>query len=179
MTRSLTAVMLAAACTLAAAPAYASATDDVKACMQKFASLQSFEIQTTTDGRPSTIDVINRPSAMHVTSAGMEMVTVGETTYMKVGGSWQKLPASKRTTGFMSDPIRHMADTTAGVKATDLGMKSIGGETLHAYKIVDKDGDGGIIFVGGDGLPHRFESNDHTVVRMTKFNAVAPIGAPI
>ncbi len=157
-------------------PAKADATGDVRAAMQKFASVQSFEIVTQNEGKTATMDMTNRPAAVHMSGGGMEMINAGGATYMKMGGSWKKYPSSSGMP--FSDPIRHFADKANQIKATDLGMKSVGGETLHAYKIVDS-GDGGTLFIGGDGLPHRFEGNDHSVVRITKFNAIAPIHAPI
>ncbi len=178
MTRSLIALTLAAGCILAAGPAFAGATDDVRASIVKFASLQSFEMVSQQEGKTATIDVINRPAAVHMSSPGGEMITVGGTAYMRAGGSWRKYPSSPRAMP-LSDPIRHMADQANALTANDLGMKSVGGEMLHAYKITQKDGESGIVYIGGDGLPHRYESSDHSVVRMLKFNGIASIRAPM
>jgi hypothetical protein len=180
MIRTLTAMGLAACCALGAAPAFASATDDVRAAIQRFAALQSFEMVSQSDGKTYTIDVINRPAAMHAMSPGMEMISLGSSSYVKMGPSWRKLPSSSRTMP-MRDPVRHFADRVNDFTATDLGMKPVGGELLHAYRVSDKSGgdDSGIVYIGSDRLPHRFEGSDHGVVKLTKFNGVAPIRAPI
>jgi len=80
----------------------------------------------------------------------------------------------------MASRIRTMARDINGLSATDLGMKSVGGETLHAYKVTQNDGQAGIIYVGRDGLPHRMQGKDaEQTITISKFNQVAPIRAPI
>ncbi|HEY0393171.1 MAG TPA: hypothetical protein VGD01_01625 [Candidatus Elarobacter sp.] len=180
MIRSIAAGALFAFLTLVAAPADASATDDVRAAMLKFAALRSYEMTFGSGARTATADFVN-PDSMHMSSQGMELIHIGTTTYMKMGGKWQKLPSSRGETPMgMADRVRKMASKANGVTATDLGMKSVGGETLHAYKMTQSDGTTGTCYIGRDGLPHRLQgkSADETVV-ISKFNAVAPIHAPL
>ncbi|HEX3549263.1 MAG TPA: hypothetical protein VHT53_02760 [Candidatus Elarobacter sp.] len=181
MTRSLAAAALTASALLAAAPAFASARDDVRASVQKFSQLQSFEMVMQDQGRTMTVDVVNSPAATHTKMPGNEIIFVGGISYMRQGGSWRKFPASSRAP-MMENPIRHMGDdanrSTFG--AVDLGMKNVGGESLHAYKVADKStSSAGTLYIGGDGLPHRWEGTDGSVVKLTKFNGVAPIKAPV
>ena len=180
MIRSIAAGALFAFVTLAAAPANANATDDVRSAFLKFAALRSYEMTFGSGARTATADFV-QPDSMHMSAHGMEMIHIGTTTYMKMGGKWQKLPSSRGETPMgMAERVRKLATEANGVNATDLGMKSIGGETLHAYKMTQKDGTTGFCYIGRDGLPHRLRGKtaDETVV-ISKFNAVPPIHAPI
>ncbi|HEY0614161.1 MAG TPA: hypothetical protein VGC96_05955 [Candidatus Elarobacter sp.] len=180
MIRSIAAGALCALVTLAAAPASANATDDVRAAMLRFAGLSSYEMTFGSGGRTAVADFVN-PNSMHMSSEGMELIHIGTTTYMKMGGKWQKLPSSRGEVPMgMAERVRKMATEAKGVSATDLGMKSVGGESLHAYKMTQSDGTTGICYIGRDGLPHRLQGKtaDETVV-ISKFNSVPPIRAPI
>jgi hypothetical protein len=180
--RPIAASALSALLTLAAVPAYANATDDVRAAMLKFAALSSYEMTFNSRGRTSTLDVVN-PRSIHMSSEGMEMIDIGTATYMKMGGKWQKLPSSRGSSGMgfsMGDRIRTMMNKANGVTATDLGMRPMGGEVLHAYKMRQSDGTTGTVYIGRDGLPHRFQGSGRDEnVTLSKFNAVAPIRPPI
>jgi hypothetical protein len=81
----------------------------------------------------------------------------------------------------MAAKIREMARDPKGINATDLGMKSVGGESLHAYAVTSKDGEKSIVYVGRDGLPHQIvpQSGERTPITFSKFNSIAPIRAPI
>ena len=181
MIRSIATGALGALLMLAALPANASPTDDVRAAMLKFAALSSYEMSFGTGARAGTADFV-RPDSVRMSMGGMEMVHVGSTTYMKMRGKWQKFSSSRRESGpiDMAERVRAMAREANGLSATDLGMKSVGGETLHAYKMRQKDGTTGIVYVGRDGLPHRLQGNGaDSTVTISKFNAVPPIRAPI
>ena len=181
MTRSIAAGALLALATLTAAPASANPTDDVRAAMLKFADLSSWEMSFGSGARQATMDFI-KPNSMRMSSRGMQMVHVGNTTYVNMNGKWQRLTHERVRGGFeMADHIRRAVSASNNVAAIDLGMKSIGGETLHAYKMTPKDGQSGTIYIGGDGLPHRFQGRDtnNETVTISKFNAVPPIRAPI
>jgi hypothetical protein len=179
--RSIAAGALLALATLTGAPASANPTDDVRAAMLKFADLNSWEMSFGSGARQATMDYV-KPNSMRMSSRGMQMVHVGNTTYVNMNGKWQKFTHERAGGGFeMADHIRRAVSASNGVTATDLGMKSIGGETLHAYKMTPKDGQPGTIYIGADGLPHRFQGSDtnNEVVTISKFNQVAPIRAPI
>jgi hypothetical protein len=179
--RPIAACALVALATLTAVPANAGPTDDVRAAMLKFTGLRSWEMSFGAGGRSGTMDFV-KPNAMRLSTEGMQMVHIGDTTYMMMNGKWQKFTSRNRSGGGfeMADEIRRKISESNGVSATDLGMKSVGGETLHAYKIREKDGSTGIVYVGADGLPHRFQGSraDETVT-FSKFNGIGAIRAPI
>lgn len=180
MIRSIAASALFALTILAAAPANANPTDDVRSAMLRFAGLSSYEMSFGSGAKSGTVDFV-KPNSMRMSARGMEMINVGSTTYMRMGGKWQKFPSAKGSGPLdMADRVRAMARETNGVSATDLGMKSVGGETLHAYKMTQKDGTTGVIYIGRDGLPHRMQGKDaDQSITISKFNQIAPIRAPI
>jgi hypothetical protein len=178
--RPIAAGALGALFALAAAPASAGA-DDLRAAMAKFGALSSYEMTISARGRTTTIDIVN-PHSRSMRSEGIEVIDIGPTTYMKMGGKWQKLRSSPGSSGThvgIGESVRTMARKANDVKATDLGMKPVGGEVLHAYRM-QSDGRTGTIYIGRDGLPHRFEdSGRHETLTISKFNAIAPIRPPI
>jgi hypothetical protein len=183
MTRSITAGVLVTIVTLAGVPAYASAIDDVKGAVLRLAALSSYQMSFGAGARSATMDIV-KPNSMHMQSKAVEMISVGGSAYVKSGGrGWIKIPSSTSqgmATSPYTDWARVAMSDTKGVSATDLGMKSIDGETVHAY-LMTKDGKQSTMYVGGDGLPHRIDSGTSPgqSVRFGKFNAVAPIRAPI
>jgi hypothetical protein len=179
--RSTTAGVLVTLVTLAGFPAYASPTDDVRAAAIKFAALSSYQMSFGNGARSGTLDVV-KPDSMHMQSRSTEMIRIGSTTYVKTGSrGWIKLAAMPGTgAASMADQVRSMTRDANDASATDLGMKSVDGETLHAYRMTTKGGKPSTIYVGSDGLIHRIAgTSTDSNIRFGKFNAVAPIRAPI
>ena len=178
MTRSITASALAVLVSLAAAvPATASATDDVRAAMIKFAALNSFRITMDTG---STMDFV-KPNSVHMSGKGMEMYTIGSTMYVKHGArGWMKIQSHGTTPAHVDDWMRMNRERANDVSATDLGMRSVRGETLHAYRMTSKGNKPGTVYIGGDGFIHRVEGDQpgHGVT-YSNFNAIAPFRAPV
>jgi hypothetical protein len=182
MIRTTAAGVLVALVALSGAPASANPTDDVRAAMLRFAALSSYEMTFGTGARSGTVDFV-KPNSMHMTMGPMEMISVGETAYVKQGsGGWMKIRNTAPVgPAEMANRIRDYAVKVNTLTATDLGMKNVGGESLHAYRVTSKDGSPANVYIGRDGLPHRFDSssNGNNVVRISKFNAVAPIRPPV
>ena len=186
MIRSIAASALFALGTLAAVPAYASPTDDVRGAMMRFAGLSSWQMTFGAGARTGTMDFV-KPDNMHMQSSGMEMVRVSKTTYMKMGSGakWMKIPDTEGAGPTdIADRVRKMAKQANGVTATDLGMKTVDGESLHAYRMKQSDGTESTVYIARDGYVHRIVGkgngggSDNTI-RFSKFNQVAPIHAPM
>jgi hypothetical protein len=177
-------IVVAALVALTALPALADPTGDVRAGMMKFAGLKSYQMSTTSGGRPIVMQMVN-PDAMRIDAGGMQMVRIGKTMYMKMPGAsgWMKTENTRGGGGAeMADKVREMATDPNGVKVTDLGMRSAGGETLHAYDVTQKDGTKMVLSIGRDGYVHQLDpkgSGQNAPIRFSKFNAVAPIRAPM
>jgi len=166
---------------LAGMPANAGPTDDVRACMLKFASLNSFRMTFDQRGRTGTMDFV-RPNSYHMLDGGYEMLHLGNATYVKTPGrGWMKTVMNDRrmTPTDLLDKVRAEARNKQ-FTATDLGMKNVGGESLHAYRLHYSDGENdNVVYVGNDGLPHRIDAGRGQAIRISNFNAVPAIRAPI
>jgi hypothetical protein len=174
---------LVALVALVCGPAAASPTDDVRGAMMRFADLSSWEISFDSGGRNGTMDFV-KPGNLRMQSSGMEMVRVDRTTYMRMGPSaqWRKIPDTKSSRNPMdfSDRIRKMSQEANGISATDLGMKSVGGQPMHAYRMKDKDGQASTVYIARDGYVHRIDNGGTGgTINFSKFNQVAPIRPPI
>jgi hypothetical protein len=166
---------------IAAVPAHADATGDVRAAMVKFLGLSSYEMSSGTGARSGTVDIV-KPHSRHVRMATGEIISIGSDFYLKRGNSgWMKLPASAGASAagaFVN--METLGRKVSGATATDLGMKSVDGETLHAYRVRDSGGHDVTVYIARDGFVHRVEDASRPgAVRFSKFNAVAPIRAPI
>jgi hypothetical protein len=182
MTRSTMAGVLVTLVALAGVPAYASPTDDVRAVMMRFVALSSYQMSFGTGAKSGTIDVA-KPDSMHMHVGSTEMIRIGSTTYVKAGPrGWMKLAAMPGTSqATIADEVRAMSRDANDFSVVDLGMKSIGGETLHGYRLTQKkNGTQSTIYVGGDGMIHRMAgAHADANLRFGKFNQIAPIRAPI
>jgi hypothetical protein len=168
-------------CTLAALPAYADATGDVRAAMMRFRTLSSYEMSFGTGSRSGTVDIV-KPNRRHVRMATGEIISIGSDFYMKRGGSgWMKLPASAGASAagqFVN--METLGREVNGATATDVGMRTVDGEALHAYRVTEGGGHVGTVYIARDGFVHRVENAARPgAVRFSKFNAVPPITSPI
>ena len=165
-----------------AAPAYADATGDVRAAVLKVVGLSSYEMSFGTGSRSGTMDFA-KPGNWHVRTATGEMIVIGSDFYVKRGNSgWMKLPASASANAMRTlfDNMGSLGRRPSNATATDLGMKSVDGESLHAYRVKDSDGHEATVYVGRDGFVHRVADGNGTGgVRLSKFNAAPPIHAPM
>lgn len=178
MIRSVAASALLALATLVAAPASASPTDDVRAAMFKLAAASSYEMTFSTPRGTGIFDFV-KPGAMHMRMGGMEMIRVGNAMYMKQGGAWRKFPGGASFTSPAAQ-AQDMAREANGLSATDLGMKPVGGELMHAYRVTPKSGHADTVYIGHDGYPRRVEGIGHgDAVDIGKYNQIAPIHAPV
>jgi hypothetical protein len=166
---------------IAAVPAYADATGDVRAAMVKFLGLSSYEMSFGTGARSGTVDIV-KPNSRHVRTATGEIISIGSDFYLKRGnGGWMKLPASAGASAagqFLN--METLGRKVSGATATDLGPKSVDGETLHAYRVRDWGGREVTVYIARDGFVHRVDDvSGPGAARFSKFNAVPPIQAPM
>jgi hypothetical protein len=175
--------VVAALVVLASAPATANPTDDVRAAMLRLAGLSSYRMTFATPRLSGTMDFV-KPNAARVRIRGVELVRIGSTTYLKAGSrAWTKVPdpiAAAMVNAL--DSARVQATQDSGFSASDLGVKKVGGEILHAYHTTQRDGTNSIVFVARDGFVHRITgtgAESDKVLTLGAFNGIAPILAPI
>ncbi|MER2509871.1 MAG: hypothetical protein ABTQ27_14115 [Amaricoccus sp.] len=114
--------------------------------------------------------------------APMELVTVGDTLYMKEGTGWTKLPLRPGMREQMMASI--VPDVSALKDCSELGSETLGGigTTIYSYQPPPMDGvpDTGPqkVWIGEDGLPRRMtvEQDGGTLEVVMSFDGVtAPI----
>lgn len=123
---------------------------DVIAASRKFIDLKSFSAKMDGVGQTeikSQVDYV-APDRFHVkylagTGAGMEMIMIGNQTYMKTGGSWSKMPGNTNSTiptlrdSFTGEGLKTLSDVKyEGSDAVD-GKSAL----VYTYKNVTPKGD--------------------------------------
>ena len=164
---------------IATSAALADAGSDLKSATAKFAALKSYRSKTLAPGGQTITGEFVNPDRSHVTAGPFEMVTIGDTLYVKHGAAWQAqplMPASEQ----MSPKTYATVPETAVIR--DLGMKTIDGAALHAYD-VQKVPSAPVttIYIDANGLPARIEANTprgKVQIQLYDFNAPISIVAP-
>jgi hypothetical protein len=165
---------------LTMAPALADPLGDVKAAFAKLAATKTYKISATPPNGPAVTGEVVNPDDSHMMIGPMEIIIIRNTTYTKMGGSWTKQTASASSGG--ASP---MALATPGPDAVvrDLGTKTVGGVSLHAYSMQKSpSAPVATVFIDGNGLPARIESaaaRGNMVMQLSDFNAPITIVAPI
>ena len=138
---------------------------DIVAASKKFIDLPAFSAKMEGQGQSeikSQVDYV-APDRYHVTylggtGAGMEMIMIGNQTYMKVAGKWTKMPGNAKAIPTLRDSF-----TEEGLKTLS-DVKFEGDDTvdgkpalLYSYKNVTPVGNypfSSMIWIGKDtGLP--------------------------
>jgi|HubBroStandDraft_1064217.scaffolds.fasta_scaffold37101_2 hypothetical protein len=167
------------------APALAAPVDDVKNALIGFGRLTSYHMTMDVGGQHMEGDVVV-PGKMHLMMGEMEMVHIGSNTWMKVQGHWMQIPGGAGQGPGFTGALSHAQTLSAhssDVTVTDLGVKSVDGESLHAYGVKNPgDPQPSTIYVGGDGHVHRIDSVDDkgkvSTIRFSRFNVPVAIDPP-
>jgi len=177
---SIAAFVLAGAC---AVPALATPADDVTNALAGFAGLTSYHFTVEASGKHAEGDWV-APDKMQMSMPPMQMIHIGTTTWVLAGGHWMQLQAdpSSGMTGGLSE-MRTMSANPKDVTVTDLGPKTVDGETMHAYSVVGKgETTPAVIYVGSDGRVHRIEKTSAqgktSIMTFSKFNQPVTIAPP-
>jgi hypothetical protein len=165
----------------AAAPALADPKSDLMMVMMQFGKATSYHMSVAGKGQTMEADIVT-PGKMHMTSAQFEMIRIGTTTWLKMGGKWQQLnvPGMDQMMGSVNSTIANTHPTDQWV-VTDLGMKvpTSGGPPLHAYTVTNEAGKSpATMFVDGGRLVE-IDNTDGMTVRFSKFNDPIDISPPM
>jgi flavin-binding protein dodecin len=171
-----------------AAPALADpAHDAVLNSMLAFEKLTSYHVTVESHGHVVQADYVAH-GKWHMTAGGMELIIVDNAMYVKMQGNWMKVPgaAAGAMTGGITGAVeraRKTATDKENFTATDLGMKTVGGTTYHAYDVRSKSSSKpSTFFVTKDGYLGRIETlgeGQTTAVTFSNYNQPAKIEAPI
>ncbi len=170
--------------TALAAPALATPTDDVKNAFIGFGQLTAYHFTIDASGKTSEGDVVV-PDKMQMTIGPTKIVHIGTATWVQVNGHWMQMPGAAdsmgRMTGGLSTAQSFAADPK-DVTVTDLGTKSVDGETLHLYSVLSKgNSTPSTVYIGSDGRVHRIDtesSGKTSIVRFSLFNESITIAPP-
>jgi hypothetical protein len=122
-------------------------------------------------------DVVN-PGKMHMTMKMGETIVIRPDMYMKMDGKWKKFAGAGNTPD-QSDAIKQMQLHHADYTSRDLGMRTVGGISYHAYLVTNlKKKTTETVFVDGGGRIGRFEMGD-TVMTFTKYGENVSIVPPM
>lgn len=177
--------LVAAAIVLASATgAFATPSDDVGHAFIALGAATSYHVAIQARGQTMDIDML-KPNKIHMMTAQMEMISIAGAAYVKVNGTWMKLPAAMpqqmQNVGF--GYVQTLANSKPNdVTVEDLGPKSVDGATYHAYKVTPKDGKVSNVYLDGSGVIARCDVTDRSgtsIIRFSKFNAPISIDAPI
>lgn len=179
-------VLILIAATAARASADAAA-DAVKNNLIAFAKLTSYHMTVTTSGKTIDVDMVN-PNKMHVTVGSIEAIMLDGAMYVKPQSNWMKIPAA--ASGMAGGAFMGAVDRAKeavnqeNFTATDLGTKTVGGASLHAYLVKSKDASKpATMYFDSAGMLARVEIDGDrggtTAIVYSKYNAPIKIEAPI
>jgi hypothetical protein len=162
-----------------AATAFADATSDVYNAMAGFRKLHSYHMDVTMRAGHMSVDMV-KPDRMHIVMPQGETYVIGPMTYIKVDGSWRKVPGARANVLSLGDIARNTESTRGEYVATDLGPVIVDGVQLHAYQVKKKASgkDDTKIFLDSRGRVARIETAK-TVARISKFDEPLTIQAPM
>jgi hypothetical protein len=123
---------------------FESLSGDIEAVVKEFASIKSFRAKMTLESpgqqrQSGTLEYV-QPDRMRVvfegTAASGELISIGKDTYLKLGGSWTKLPPSAGAQAFDFQALSNsLADTTAAARATKGGTTTVEGKRCQLYTV--------------------------------------------
>ena len=179
MRRLITCLIFTFAVTTAA---NASPTDDVRQAMINLSQAHSFHMSMQINGMAIETDEVP-PDRFHVTSSMFEMIMLPNAMYMKMHGTWTKVPGQTGMNSVDQTAALRSEMKSGSFTATDLGMKLVGGQMLHAYSVVSASSKkASTLYVNAQHLPARMEFGDAKgagAATFSNFNAPVTINAPI
>jgi hypothetical protein len=134
----------------------------------------------TPAGTQTTVDLVI-PDRFHVIGKGMEMISVGNRTWMRTGSAgWSPMPGAGMNTAAIFAMARQQMDVNkAGNSCVDAGLGSYAGRPAHVFKFSRVGPNGpssGKLYVFPDGYVHHLETSSPQgpiEVDFSKFNSVA------
>ncbi len=154
------ALMIALAFVAAVRPVsiFADPYSDLQKAAAKFSAQPSFHAEMHfTNGRIITVEFVGADRARVVLPGGVTEVLIGSSIWINRNGSWQPVPsmAAAPMTSMVEQYRRSPLLSVDPNSVKDLGMQSVGGESLHAYSYVGT-GVGGTpatVWLGANDLP--------------------------
>jgi hypothetical protein len=122
------------------------------------------------------------PDRRHMTGSQMEMITIGEDTWMKMNGKWQHMPKMSATGGAaMGNPAMGAAQRVKPPETdvTFLGNETCQGQPARAYQYSTGTGsEKAKLLIGSSGYPCRMDMGGGSM-EWSNWNAPMTINAPM
>jgi hypothetical protein len=137
----------------------------------------SYHISMSGPSMTAEGDIVN-PGKMHMVMKEGETIIIRPDMYMKMGGKWKKVAGAAGTMD-QSDAVKQMQLHRADYTSQDLGMRTVGGTSYHAYLVTNvKKNTKETVFVDGAGRIGRFQFGD-TTMTFSKYGEAVSIVAPM
>jgi hypothetical protein len=176
--------VIASFISVTAQPALADPADDLAAVKKAFQSVSSVHIEFKKSQESGSLDMIN-PSKLHWTlSNGIQVVTIGQQSWMSMGGKWIEQPQQPAMAATMMQRFRSLnlegADIRKNYIVRDAGTAMADGAPARKYHIVNKhNGHTFDLLVGANRLPVRYIGSDGDTWTFSQYNSVADIKPPM
>jgi hypothetical protein len=180
----LLAFIVASVFSLTAQPAFADPANDLAAVKNAFQNVSSVHIEFKSAERSGSLDMIN-PGKLHWTlSNGIQIIVIGQQSWMNMGGRWIQRPQAGQMAQTMMQRFRTLdlegSDIRKNYKITDAGMTTVAGAPAHKYHIVKKENGHTLdLFVGANHLPIQSVGADGDTWTFSQYNSVADIKPPM
>jgi hypothetical protein len=138
---------------------------------------RSYHITMSGPAMAAQGDVVN-PGKMHMIMKEGETIVISPDMYMKMGGKWKKFAGAGATMD-QSDAVKQMQLHRADYTSQDLGMRTIGGTSGHAYLVTNlKKNTKETVYVDGSGRIGSFQFGD-TTMTFSRYGEAVSIVAPM
>src|SRR5665213_522143 len=113
------------------APALADPNSALMNAVVATSQAHSYHISMSGPSMSAEGDIVN-PGKMHMLMKQGETIIIRPDMYMKMGGKWKKIAGAGDTLD-QTDAVKQMQAHRADYTSQDLGMRTIGGTSDHAY----------------------------------------------
>jgi sRNA-binding regulator protein Hfq len=163
---------------MSALPARADAGGDLENALLNTFKQPSYHMRMNmVNGNVIDGDVVT-PDRMHIVMKSGEMIAIGQTTYFKLNGAWQKLPGVNPMLT-RADLLHTLQASKGKYSVADLGMKVVDGVPLHAYRTTDlANKKTTMIYVDGRQRIVRIDTGAD-IMRFTRFGENVSITPPM
>src|SRR5262249_26808400 len=139
---------------------------------------------TSGSGSSGTVDVdleVVTPDRFHMKTGQLEMIIIGNTTYVKMGTTWQKMTLTQTIDLSLADAHKFEAQVGTSPDVKLLGPEVLDGTPTLVYQMGQTSGSSQTVkmWVGvADGLPRKV-STPGTIITFSDYNSNITINPPI
>ena len=147
-------------------------------------SVKSFRARMSTTGTPEmTLEMVS-PDRIHMSGSQFEMILIGNTSYVKIGNTWQKMNLPQSVDVNLFNPKSYQTQIQGLPDIKLIGPDTVDGVPTMAYQFGttlkgQSQSTTTKIWIGiADGFPHKIETGG-TTITFYDFNANIAINPPI